>query len=421
MGETDSRRGRREALIVALACAAGAMLLFAAPLFGGRSTLSFELTDPRIDIRPWAAPAPAGEALPRINLFTPDIDLFVLPGMVRIRQLAAEGAPPWWDGGQLLGYPLEANLPSPIFLPTVWPTFLVDPVTALDLLLALHTALAAWLAYRAARMLGASPPAAAVAAVGFPLSAWMVTRWHLPHIHYTTAWWPGALCALEWLRRGAWARGVAEGGLFVGLAMLSGFPQVGLILALGTLALAVLHPDLRRRRILVGAGLAVVLGVALAAPQLAVSSSAFGQSLRSTDVARSATARQVLAPGALAGGLFPEFFGRPSDFASPTPPAPTLQDWLPQRLLLSGQVQDNPIENALYPGLLLLLLAPVLLAGRRQPLAGGAPSRTAADPSGAGPATSRADRSGRALLVLGAGAVAACLVWGPLVSVVPAL
>jgi hypothetical protein len=311
MGETDSGPGRREALCVALACMAGAALIFAAPLFGGRSTLSFELSDPRMEIRPWAVAAPDGAVLPAINPLTLDIDLFVLPGMVRIRQLAAQGAPPWWDGGQLLGYPLQANLPSPIFLPTTWPTYLVGPVTALDLLLALHTALAAFLAWRAARMLGASPPAAALAAVGFPLTAWMTTRWHLPHIQYTTAWWPGALCALEWMRRGAWARGAAEGTLFLGLAMLSGFPQVGLILAAGVLALVVLHPDLRRASTLGGALLAVVLGVLLAAPQLAVSGSAFAQSLRSSDVARRATSRQVLAPGALAGGLFPEFFGRP--------------------------------------------------------------------------------------------------------------
>jgi hypothetical protein len=401
MGETDSGPGRREALGAALACAAGAVLLFAAPLFGGRSTLSFELSDPRLDVRPWARPAPAGEALPRINPLTPDIDMFVLPGMVRIRQLAQQGAPPWWDGGQLLGYPLLANLPSPIFLPTVWPTFLVGPVTALDLLLALHTAIAAFLAWRAARMLGAGTAAAAVAAVGFPLTAWMTTRWHLPHIHYTTAWWPGALCALEWLRRGRRARGVAEGGLFLGLAMLSGFPQVGMLLALGTLALVVLHPDLRRRATLAGAGLAVLLGLLLSAPQLAVSGSAFAGSLRVTDVARAATARQVLAPGALAGALFPEFFGRPSDFA---PPAPPLQDWLPQRLLLSDAVQDNPVENALYPGLLLLLLAPVLLRRRR-------------DDGRAAPS----DRTGRALLALGAGAVLACLAWGPLLAAAPAL
>jgi hypothetical protein len=212
------------------------------------------------------------------------------------------------------------------------------------------------------------------------------------------------------MRRGAWARGAAEGTLFLGLAMLSGFPQVGLILAAGVLALVVLHPDLRRASTLGGALLAVVLGVLLAAPQLAVSGSAFAQSLRSSDVARRATSRQVLAPGALAGGLFPEFFGRPSDFASASPPAPTLQDWLPQRLLLSDAMQDNPVENALYPGLLLLLLAPVLLSRSR-----------ATQPGGGDEPGARADRTGRALLGLAVGAVALCLLWGPLVSAVPAL
>lgn len=406
--------GRRELLVAALFCAGFAALLLWEPLFGGRCTLSFELSDPRLDIAPWAKPAPPGEPLPEINAFTPDIDLFVLPGMLRIRQLVAQGGSPWWDDHQLAGYPLEANLPSPIMLPTTWPSLLLDAVSALDWLLWLHTAIAGFLAWRAARMLGCSPPAAAVAAVGFPLSTWMYTRWHLPHIQYTTAWWPGLVIAAERLGRGhveRWqtVRGIAEGGLFLGLALLSGFPQVGLAMGAGFALLIVLRKATRTRGPLLAAGAVLMLGVALALPQLVVSSEAFQHSLRATEAARQATARQGLRVGALAGAVYPEFFGRPSDFKSADPPAPTLQEWLPQRLWLSSDVQDNPIENALYPGMLLLLLAAAALW-----------------PRGATEVTRPSDEADsiswcRTLLLVAGLALGACLAWRPLLELVPAL
>ena len=401
--------GRRELLLAAAVCALGAAILLWQPLLGGRCTLSFELSDPRLNIRPWVALAPSGAELEPINQFTPDIDLFVLPGMLRVRQLVAQGGSPWWEPAQLAGYPLEANLPSPIMLPTTWPSLLLDAVSALDWLLWLHTAIAALLAWRAARVLGCSPPAAAVAAVGFPLTAWMYTRWHLPHIQYTTAWWPGLVVAAERLGRRQTARGIAEGGLFLGLALLSGFPQVGLALGAGFALLMLLRAETRLLTRLLAAGVVLALGVALALPQLVVSSAAFKPSLRATDAALQATARQGLRPGALAGAVFPEFFGRPSDFSQPDPPAPTLQEWLPQRLLLSSDVQDNPVENALYPGIMLLLLAAAALRPRREP--------AAVIP----PALAARRAWCRALLIVAGLSLAACLLWRPLLAVVPGL
>ncbi|HZM00473.1 MAG TPA: hypothetical protein VFD43_09505, partial [Planctomycetota bacterium] len=56
--------GRRERLLAAALCALGAALLLWPALFGGRCTLSFELSDPRLDIRPWVRAAPPGEPLP---------------------------------------------------------------------------------------------------------------------------------------------------------------------------------------------------------------------------------------------------------------------------------------------------------------------------------------------------------------------
>jgi hypothetical protein len=364
----------RELWRAAAACALLAAALFAPALLGGRCTLAFELSDARLDVRPWTRAAQGPP--PAINPITPDTDLYVLPGWMRVRDLARGAGTAFWDGAQLCGYPLGANMPVPLFLPAVWVARWLPPVDALDLLLAFHVALAGLLAYRAARHLGCGPPAAALGAVGFALSGWMSVRWHLPHILYAAAYGPGLLSALVALRAGRRRRAALEGAACLACSLLA-FPQVGAALAAGWVTLVLLERELRRPAVLAAVGTSLVLAVLVAAPQLRLSGAAYADSLRSTPQTRAATARQGLPPGALLGALLPEFFGRPSDFATPDPPAPTMQDWLPQRLFWSRDTQDNVVENALYPGALVLLLLGVALArgaatdGRRLLLVGG--------------------------------------------------
>jgi hypothetical protein len=381
----------RELLIAAAVCALLAAALFAPALFAGRCTLSFPLSDPRIDVRPWARPATG--PLPLVNVITPDPDLYVLPGWIRVHQLQQAGGSPWWDGAQLCGYPLAANMPMPLFLPPVWLAGFLPPVDALDLLLCFHVALAAFLAYRAARWMGPSPPAAALAAAGFSLCAWMSTRWHLPHLLYAAAYGPGVVGAWLLLRAGRWRRALIEGSLFLALAMLA-FPQVGVVLAAGLLGLAVLDAATRGpARLLVAVG-AAGLATLLAAPQMRLSGEAYASSLRGSPTTRAATAQQGLPPGALLGALLPDFFGRPADFSRPDPPAASMKQWLPQRRLFSEDLQDNVVENALYPGALVLLLALAALRRGAPPLA-------------------------RRLLLLGGGVLGLALLWPLLARVAP--
>lgn len=356
---------RRELIFLSILSMLAAALLFAGPLFGDRCTLSFRIGDPRIDLRPWVD-VDASVQEP-INPITPDINGFVLPGVIRARQLM-EGDTPLWDGTQLLGYPFAANISCPLFSPPLWllqgwipglPA--ADPVTTLDLMLWFHVTIALILAFRACRIFKVEPAFAALGAVGFALSAWMYTSWHAAHILYTTVWWPGQLAALERLRQGHWRRAVAEGALFTGLMLASGFPQVGLVLTGSIFLLAFLERSLRNKRALLGVGLMVLLGALLASPQLWLSSRAYKHSLRSTPETLAATAERALPPASLITLIYPEFFGRPSDFSLPSRPAGTMEEWLPQRLWWSHNVRNTPIENALYPGvLLLLLLTPAL-------------------------------------------------------------
>lgn len=379
-----------------VALAAAALLLFEI-LFLGRCSLAFDCRDPRLDARPWVDPAFDTRAA--INPITPDLDAVLLPGLMRARQLLAAGEPPWRDSSQLLGFPFAGNVSWPVFYPPGWPLLLVpDPVDALDFALLFHTAVGLYLAYRGARRLGAAPAAAAVAAAGFALSAFMTTRWREGLILWSATWWPGLLAAWSFLRDGNRRRALAEGALWTFLSAAAGFAQIALALALGFVALTAAHRATRAPRSLATAALGAALGLALAWPQLAHSAHAYAESQRSDSATRAATVARGLPPAAMAGIALPEFFGRPSDFAGPAPPAPRMEEWLPQRRWIAGQghSQNSVAELGLYPGLLVLLLAPLAL--RRA-------SGSAA----------------RVLLWLALGALALAVAWPALAASAPAL
>jgi len=361
------RPSRLHWLAALLLCALLPVGVLWSPLFGDTSTLSFDEGHPRYPA-PWYTPQPG--PWPLINPITSDGDFMVLPGMMRLAQYDSAGAPFGWDSGQLLGHALVANQVYPVFLPWARALLHADPLSAMDWLLAFHMALAAFLSYRAVRLLGGSAVAGAFAAVGMSLSTWMITRWHLPAIHYTTACFPGLVAAVEWLRRGRMAAAVAEGALWIGVALLAGFPQVGLLLMLGYFGMVLLERRLWGWRPLAAATLAAALGLGLGWPLLNTLPTVYPASARASETSRLAMGGAGLRPAALLGALVPEFFGRPSDFSTEEPPAPSMQAWLPRRLLLSDDVQDNPVEDALYPGMAVLLLLPLLL--RR---AAGAPAR----------------------------------------------
>ena len=359
----DALTARESAWALAASLLAAALLLFDA-LFLGRSTLAFPLGDPRADVRPWVATAAPGAALPDVNLATPDIVGFVLPGLVRARELRAAGGRGAWDDGQLLGFPFAAEQQFPV--PSWIDRFagLFDPVQALDVLLALHLAAALWLAFRAARLLGAAPPFAAVAAVGFALNAWMTTRWHCPPMTWASSWFPLQLSAVAWLRAGRRSRAVFEFGLGTGLGLASGFPQAPLLLGVAAVAFALCARAAWRPRALGSLALGGLAGVAVALPGLAGALSLDGDSLRARPESRAALASSHVPPAALAALILPGFFGDPVEFGRPDPPAATMEDWLPQRRWLSGQLQGNVAEVAGYVGLLLLLTLPAALGGR---------------------------------------------------------
>ena len=167
-------------MLALLLCALGSLVVLWEPLVGDGTTLAFDTAHPRYP-SPWHTPEEG--PWPLINPITSDGDFMVVPGLMRLAQFDAAGESMLWDSGQLLGHVLAANQVHPIWLPWARAMLHWHPLDAMDWILWTQMVLAAFLAWRAVRMLGGSGAAAAFGAVAYTFSTWMVTRWHLPVIN----------------------------------------------------------------------------------------------------------------------------------------------------------------------------------------------------------------------------------------------
>ncbi len=103
---------------------------------------------------------------PQAVLATRDMVEYHLPMRLAFAQLAGFGLPQW-DPFAHAGQPLLSNPNYGAFYPLAWLTLLFSPAMALNVLVLLHAALAAWGAFRLARRLGARDGAAVLAALAY--------------------------------------------------------------------------------------------------------------------------------------------------------------------------------------------------------------------------------------------------------------
>jgi hypothetical protein len=179
----------------------------------------------------------------------------------------------------------------------------------MDAFIVIHVLLAAMGAGLLARRLGASPAAAALAGLGYGLSGYVLSMSSVvPYLAgaATAPWAVAALAAAEC------PAGVALGGLAVAILHFAGDPQWALVAALmgGVLAF-----EARGLRGLAGAALAVALGTALAAVQLAPAWTWLQETVRGRiDLPEAERLQWALAPWRLLEFVAPGFFqGAPGE------------------------------------------------------------------------------------------------------------
>jgi len=273
-GARETSTARRERRLVLLA-ALLVWLSVALPLALGWETLYFrDVFNHFLPFKSFGVQALAEGEVPAIN---PTVGL---------------GQPHRGDPGNLSFYP--GNL-----------LFLALPFwSALNLHYALHWLLA-FVTFRGlARALGLSPVGAALAALTYAGSGWMLSNLSFHNLLVVAAWWP-------WVLRGGVVggrRGVALGGLACGLALLGGEPVTACLGLVPLLALTVSRWGLRRGVLL---GLAIgAVGLGIALPQLLAALRVMGFSQRVAGGVPPATAYS-LHPARLFELLMAAPFGTP--------------------------------------------------------------------------------------------------------------
>ncbi|MEO8275934.1 MAG: hypothetical protein ABI639_06910 [Thermoanaerobaculia bacterium] len=177
---------------------------------------------------------------PGAVLATRDLAEYHLPMRVAFARLANFGLPQW-DPFSHGGQPLLSNPNYGALYPLSWLAAIFAPATALNILVLIHAALAAWGALRLARRLGANDAAAALAAVAYACGPTYLSLLHTLTIALAMSFLPWVidLALAELDDGGEDARGPGTSGTSRGIG------EVGAIGKFGEIANAA--PVVRRR------------------------------------------------------------------------------------------------------------------------------------------------------------------------------
>ncbi|MFP8879514.1 MAG: YfhO family protein [Myxococcota bacterium] len=209
-------------------------------------------------------------------------------------QTVANGEWPWWTPNIRAGYPLHANGEASLLYPLTLPFGLALPAhRAIDGFVVLHLVALGVFTYRYLCELEVPPVLALVGGVAFSLSGRMVASTIWPNAVAASCFLPLLLLGIERCRRPD-SRGALVVAAAVGLGLLSGRPQrfVPALMFAGAytavIALYVGRRDGSRHGwgVLLRAGAATLLGLAIAAPQVLPTLSLLGDSVWSEGVSR---------------------------------------------------------------------------------------------------------------------------------------
>jgi hypothetical protein len=203
-------------------------------------------------------------------LFQRDIDGFWNGSVAALVRVVAAGAAPVWNPYLGFGQPFLAAAISQVLYPTTWLNLILPPAPSYALFVVIHVVLAASGAYAAARWLGLSWLAGAVAGGLYAFSGPFLSLAHMANMLAAAAWLPWAFAGAAAVGSAPRGRGAGMWGLAIAMTVLAGSPEITLMSFFGG-ALAV--PELVRagaavrRQTLVAAALAAAVGLGLSAAQ----------------------------------------------------------------------------------------------------------------------------------------------------------
>jgi hypothetical protein len=269
----------------------------------------------------WAAAVAAGTALPFAVIFATgrtvvwrDTAKLFEPVRVLVVDAIRGGRLPLWNPHEALGVPLFAQQIHAVLHPVSVLAALVAPGAGIEALAVAYVLLAALGAGALARVLGASLPAAAVAAFGFGLSGYVLGMTSVIQYLGAAATAPWAVAAIR--AAGAGNRfGMAAAAAAVACLAFSGEPQWAIVAVLLGAALAA---DAGGSRGLARAVAAIAVGALVGGVQLLPAWRYFGESTRAAGVVESERVLWAFAPWRTLELVAPGFFGgRPGGPVAP--------------------------------------------------------------------------------------------------------
>jgi len=279
----------------------------------------------------------------------------------------ASGVIPFWNPFTFNGTPFLADLQNGVFYPGNQLMYLLSGgnlgVWLAQFMIIAHYLVALLGMWRLGRALGISQWGSAFAAVAYALSGFMVAHAIHHSLVYHQAWFPViVLLFYKSVRLRSWFYAFLT-GVTLGIALLSGHPQLALYIIFFLLCLTVfllvsdLRSDDRARsstvlKAALCAALPVAIGVGIFAIQLLPAMEFAGLSERA-EMPYEKSLEGALGPGQLLTLVVPKLFGT----ASPTTPQEEMFWYRPGTY--------NYWETAIYIGVATLLLGIVGLASRR--------------------------------------------------------
>jgi hypothetical protein len=245
-----------------------------------------------------------------------DMRGYYFPYYNLVRESVRSGWLPFWEPTLFNGYPFMAQPQQNAFYPPLWPGFLLPMNVGISLYMLIHIWLAGMGMFLLVRFLNGRWLAAVLSAIAFAFSGLLAGRLWAGHstVYALISWTPWIIIGLLWSvrRESVWAAIVA--GVPMGLALLAGhipsFLYVGMIWGLFVLYLLVVE-DGRRLFVLRQAAIMLVIGLALAAVQLAPFLQFSLASERLAEADYNFATDYSLPPAHLITLLVPEFLGEP--------------------------------------------------------------------------------------------------------------
>lgn len=237
----------------------------------------------------------------------------------------SHGSIPFWNPYIFSGTPFIANMQASMFYPLGFLYYLIPPDDAYTYSTMLHIVMGSIFMYAFMRSLKVSQTGGFISAFVFSFNGYFIGHLFAGHLSFIQnyIWIPLIMLYLYRFTRIGHLKYAVITGVFLGIQILGGFPQIAFYTILGILAFCTFHGTALlkdrsyREATRLGLGVAIIVGVgfSLAAIQLLPTLEFTRYSTRTGGVSYAFATYDSLNPKEMLAFLIPDVFGNPVDWS----------------------------------------------------------------------------------------------------------